>query len=197
VLLLSVACQSNEHAVQQQAAALEREQGIVLNKGTRGAKQGESCHQDQECLQPLRCVALQCTLPPVVDGVAHDLCGRIRFENGGELNVEMALTPFQRERGLMFITRMAPDWGMLFVFDEQAQRSFWMQNTFISLDMVFLSELREVLNVVENAAPLEVGPRYRSKGPARFVLELNAGKAKELRIEAGQHIEFLSAPGAM
>lgn len=101
--------------------------------------------------------------------------------------VEMATNDGQREAGLMFRREMDPDHGMLFDFNPPQQVSFWMHNTFISLDLIFIAADGTILNVAPNAPPLS-DDNIPSAGDARAVLELNAGRAAELGIVAGDHV---------
>jgi len=84
---------------------------------------------------------------------------------------------------------------MLFVFPREAPRSFWMRNTYLPLDMLFLTEDGEIINVEPHARPLDVKPRYASEKPARYVLEVNAGFAREHGITAGQRVRLVDVPG--
>lgn len=119
------------------------------------------------------------------------------IQNGsGEhrFRVELATTPRERARGLMFREQMDADAGMLFLFDQMEVQSFWMKNTRIPLDMLFLDERGVIVGIVENAEPLSL--TSRSVGlPSRYVLELNGGTSRRLGIEAGQRAVFVGVPG--
>src|SRR5690606_4904811 len=112
-----------------------------------------------------------------------------------EVQVEVADTNFERQRGLMFRTEMADDWGMLFVFDIVKPMSFWMKNTYLPLDMVFIAEDGEVVGIAENARPLDIGPRYESGAPARYVLEVNGGFLGRNGIRVGHTVRLKNIPG--
>lgn len=101
--------------------------------------------------------------------------------------VELALTPEARARGLMYRTELAPDKGMLFVFDDSAPRSFWMRNTYIPLDIIFIRLDGKILNIVREARPRTETSR-QSIGSAIAVFEIAGGRAQELGIEAGDYI---------
>lgn len=101
--------------------------------------------------------------------------------------VELALTPEQQQHGLMFREKMAPDAGMLFVFDRAEPRNFWMMNTLIPLDMIFIRNDGTIANIIEKAAPQSLEPRS-SDGPAKAVLELNGGIARFLDIKPGDRV---------
>jgi uncharacterized membrane protein (UPF0127 family) len=98
--------------------------------------------------------------------------------------VEVMRTREELVRGLMWRDDLAADAGMLFVFDRPAPRTFWMKNTPLPLDILFIDERSHVLNVAESTTPYSETP-IRSAGPARFVLEVNAGFARRHGIRAG------------
>jgi len=77
--------------------------------------------------------------------------------------------------------------GMLFVFEEEAPRSFWMKNTLIPLDMIFIKRNGEILNIHQNAIPQDL-TSIHSKGSAYAVLELNGGEAEQLGLAAGDKV---------
>lgn len=101
--------------------------------------------------------------------------------------VEVAETPEQRALGLQWRKRMAPDQGMLFDFEKPIPVTMWMKNTYLSLDMFFISETGIIINIARNTEPLSLG-YINSAGPARAVLEVVAGTAKRLGIQAGDRI---------
>lgn len=111
---------------------------------------------------------------------------------GERFAVELAITPEDQQLGLMFRDSMPDDHGMLFVFPREAMRSFWMKNTRIPLDIFYFDDELRLVSVAENARPCRVArcPSYPSAGPARYVLELNAGKAEELGVEPGDVLEL-------
>ena len=101
--------------------------------------------------------------------------------------VEIAKDDTTRERGLMDRRYMAADHGMLFEFDRDAPASFWMKNTYIPLDMIFIARSGLVTHIVANAEPLSerVIP---SGGPCAAVLELNGGTAAAIGLKVGDKI---------
>ena len=103
--------------------------------------------------------------------------------------VEVALTEEQHARGLMYRTRLATDAGMIFVFDEPQIQRFWMKNTLIPLDMIFIGADHRVVGVVENAAPETENERMVG-APSQYVLEIGGGLAAQLGIRAGQPVDF-------
>jgi uncharacterized protein len=113
--------------------------------------------------------------------------------NGHEIFVEVANTETTREAGLMFREHMDWDNGMLFVFDDTAQRYFWMKNTVIPLSIAFMDEKGVILNILE--MPPETEQNFPSNGPARFALEMNTGWFTKNGLKAGDLVEgALEAP---
>jgi uncharacterized membrane protein (UPF0127 family) len=107
-------------------------------------------------------------------------------------SVELATTPKQQALGLMFRDSMAEDHGMLFIFPGSATRKFWMKNMRIALDIFYFDEHLKLVSVAENTPPCHVAqcPSYPSAGPAKYVLELNAGKAAELSVKPGDELQL-------
>lgn len=106
--------------------------------------------------------------------------------------VELAETSEKHALGLMFREHLPDDHGMLFLFPVEAMRSFWMKNTRIPLDIFYFDEELKLVSVSENTRPCRTQscPSYPSTGPAKYVLELNAGKAAELGVQAGDVLEL-------
>jgi uncharacterized protein len=102
--------------------------------------------------------------------------------------VELATTPTQMERGLMFRTALAPDRGMLFVYPQERQVSFWMKNTYIPLDLIFIARSGAILGIAERAVPQSTAI-IASEVPVRAVLEINGGTAQRLGIAVGDRVE--------
>jgi uncharacterized membrane protein (UPF0127 family) len=113
----------------------------------------------------------------------------------GEDNIllEVAKTPAEQAQGLMFRTELSGDRGMLFQFPEPKIARFWMKNTFIPLDMIFLQDGKIKL-IITNVPPCKTSP-CPNYGPlsqeVNQVLELGAGRAKELGLEVNQVLEFV------
>lgn len=102
-------------------------------------------------------------------------------------SVELAGTDDERERGLMYRRFMPPDRGMLFDFGREAPVMFWMKNTYIPLDMIFISRAGVVTNIVRNAEPLSER-LIPSGGPCYGVLEVNGGVAASIGVEPGDKV---------
>ena len=112
--------------------------------------------------------------------------------NRQRFSVELADTQDKRALGLMFRDSMPDDHGMLFVFPGETRRSFWMKNTRIPLDIFYFDRNLTLVSVAENTPPCRSPecPTYPSDGPAKYVLELNAGKAAELGVKTGDVLEL-------
>ena len=111
---------------------------------------------------------------------------------GERFTVELAETQQKQALGLMFRDSMPDDHGMLFIFPAEGFRSFWMKNTRIPLDILYFDEDLKLVSVAENAQPCRTRrcPSYPSEGPAKYVLELNAGKAEELGVRPGDELRL-------
>jgi len=112
-----------------------------------------------------------------------------------EVSLEVAATPAERERGLMYRTSLTEGRGMLFVFDEDRNHSFWMKNTLIPLDMIFISSDHTIAGIVVDAEPLTLTPRAVNE-PAQYVLEIGGGLATRLGIRAGARVELHGVDGS-
>ncbi len=116
-------------------------------------------------------------------------------ENGDSRHVfraELANTPQSQAKGLMFRTEMGDDEGMLFPSQVPAPRSFWMKNTPLSLDIIFVGTDGRISNIAADTVPYSLEPVV-SVGPAIAVLELRAGRSAELGIAAGHRVSWPEA----
>jgi uncharacterized membrane protein (UPF0127 family) len=114
------------------------------------------------------------------------------FETGkGEVPIKVEVVDREeaRNRGLMYRRTLPPDEGMLFLFPEEAVHSFWMRNTYLPLDLIFINGRMEVVGVVENATPLTDTPRMVWK-PSRYAVEVNAHLARVAGIREGTRVRF-------
>jgi hypothetical protein len=99
----------------------------------------------------------------------------------------VAADPASQEKGLMFRKSLAPDAGMLFDFHTPDFQTFWMKNTVIPLDMIFIRADGTISSIAPNAAPQSETP-IPSYEPVRAVLEINGGRAAQLGIQPGAHV---------
>ena len=110
--------------------------------------------------------------------------------HGKRFYVEIAADDQSRAMGLMFRDTLADDRGMFFIFRREEPRSFWMMNTRIPLDIIYLDRELRVVSIAENARPCRRAPcpSYPRRGPAQFVLEVNAGQAAALGLGSGDRL---------
>lgn len=106
--------------------------------------------------------------------------------------VEIADNSIERQQGLMFREQLDKDKGMLFIFDEEGIYPFWMKNTLIPLDMIWINEDKEIVYIENNAQPCkeEVCTSYNPNANARYVFEINSGLTNELGIKIGNKLDF-------
>jgi uncharacterized protein len=104
--------------------------------------------------------------------------------------LEVADTSKERELGLMCRNYLPVNSGMLFVFDSEEKQSFWMKNTLIPLDILFLNDEKKIVSIYQNAEPMRVDLLYRSIIPVKYVIELNGGQVKTNNITKESTVEF-------
>lgn len=112
-----------------------------------------------------------------------------------ELNIFLARTFAQRAKGLMFAESLADNEGMLFVYNSPRKMVFWMKNTKIPLDIIFLSSNLQIIEWIEGMQPgygksEYLLPRYEAKQLAQYALELNAGAIKKMGLKLGDKLEI-------
>ncbi len=112
--------------------------------------------------------------------------------NSEEFIVELALSPEEWEKGLMFRKSIPDDYGMLFVFKTEDYQWFWMKNTYIPLDIFWISREKKIVYIAENCKPClkEPCPTYGKDIPVLYVLELKGGSAKKYGIKIGDKVDF-------
>ncbi|WP_269582297.1 DUF192 domain-containing protein [Roseibium sp. Sym1] len=125
---------------------------------------------------------------PVEELVVTSGDGEHRFQ------VDVAATDSQRSYGLMFRQEMAADQGMLFLFEGEGERYFWMKNTPLPLDIIYIGANGEIVSIAADTEPFSLDA-IPSGGPAKYVLEVNAGIAKKLDIKAGDTVASPSITG--
>ncbi len=132
-----------------------------------------------------------CKAEKAIDSV-NDF-NRLVIENtSGEnhsFQIEVVTTPQDMARGLMYRTELAEDAGMLFYFGgAESEKRFWMKNTLIPLDMIFIKRDGTIHHIHENAVPHDL-TRISSQGPVAAVLEINGGLSSKLGLDAGNKVE--------
>ncbi len=127
----------------------------------------------------------------------------IKFKKEGELkllkatndslvatiDIEIADDDYQTQTGLMYRNSMASNHGMLFIFPDMDYRSFYMKNTKIPLDIIYVSNDKTIVSIQKNAKPMNE-KTLPSEGPSKYVLEVNAGLSYKWQIEKGDKIDF-------
>ena len=118
---------------------------------------------------------------------------RVIFPDGFVVAVEIAADDERRAQGLMYRDRIDPGHGMLFLFPQENVLSFWMKNTRIPLDMIFIDSQRRIAGIVENAAPCKFDPcpSYGTNDISRYVLEVGGGQAKAHGLKKGDVLQFV------
>ena len=106
-----------------------------------------------------------------------------------KIDIQIAKTEFDRQLGLMYRKSMDENQGMLFIFPDVQTRSFWMRNTEIPLDMIFIDVNKTILNIAKNTTPY-ADISYTSNGPAKYVLEVKGGFADRHNISEGDKLEW-------
>ncbi|WP_143306120.1 DUF192 domain-containing protein [Chitinophaga vietnamensis] len=106
-----------------------------------------------------------------------------------KIDVQLAQTDQQREDGLMYRKSMTDDQGMLFIFNDMEERSFWMKNTYISLDIIYIDDKMEIVSIQKYATPLSEQslPSFKK---AQYVLEVNGGFCDKYHIGYGDKISY-------
>ena len=139
------------------------------------------------------CLAVSCESPPPDDTRLPTV--PVTLPNGKTIRAELATSPADQQRGLMFRPRLAADRGMLFVFAQPAARPFWMFQTLIPLDIIWLDSNRTIVFISANTPPCppekgESCPNYGGAQPAQYVLELAAGAAAANGLKVGDVLQF-------
>jgi uncharacterized protein len=137
---------------------------------------------------PTETVVTKPAEPPFVDE------GDLRFidKNGKEIakiDIEIVDKEAERNQGMMYRTHMGEFQGMLFLFEESKPQAFWMHNTYISLDIIYVNEKKEVVSIQKNAAT-ENDTSLPSIKPAQYVVEVNAGFSDRYGIVEGTKVQF-------
>ncbi|HEV7922132.1 MAG TPA: DUF192 domain-containing protein [Thermoanaerobaculia bacterium] len=117
---------------------------------------------------------------------------RVILPDGYPVRVELAADEETRAQGLMFRDRVAEGTGMIFFFTETGNYPFWMKNTLVPLDMIWIDEQKRIAAVISDVPPCKADPcpSYPPNAMARYVLELGAGEAKKHNLAAGQTLRF-------
>lgn len=129
-------------------------------------------------------LALACTAPGPTATV-HTKGGQV------PVTLEVAADDATRQRGLMYRDKLADGHGMLFVFDDETERTFWMKNTIIPLDMIFIGSDGRIVGILVNTTPLSTTPVGVGR-PSKYVLEVAGGYSTRAGMAAGDRIDLPS-----
>jgi uncharacterized protein len=123
--------------------------------------------------------------------------GEVVFPDKTVVAVEIADTPALRQRGLMFREHLAPTEGMVFVFEEVGFYPFWMKNTLVPLDMIWVGPDKKIVSISHSVPPCKADPcpNFSPEGDALYVVEVVGGFAKTHRLGAGDQLLFRNVPG--
>jgi uncharacterized membrane protein (UPF0127 family) len=124
---------------------------------------------------------------------------RVVLPDNAAIQVELATDDATRELGLMYRDQMAADHGMLFIFPKSDEYPFWMKNTLIPLDMIWIDEQRRIVHVAANVPPCKADPcpNYPPNAIAKYVLELGGGVAAKHGLANGQVLRFEGMEGVV
>jgi uncharacterized protein len=120
----------------------------------------------------------------------------VTFRGGVQVRAEIVDTPTAIERGLMFRESLSPNEGMLFVFERSGFYPFWMKNTLISLDIIWLDEEWRIVSIAASVPPCRADPcpTYPPGGTARYVVEVNAGFTRRHGVARGDRVAVAGVP---
>jgi len=126
---------------------------------------------------------------PVIPGLIP-----ITIPGGIIIHAELADTPQKRAEGLMYRTHLDADRGMLFTFLQAQPWTFWMKNTKIPLDIIWMNEKKQIVHIEQNV-PIctrqdDSCPQYRPNDESLYVLELAGGRAESLKLQRGSKLQF-------
>jgi uncharacterized protein len=118
--------------------------------------------------------------------------GELSFQNSNgdiisRLDVEVADDDAKRQRGLMFRDKMEQNQGMIFLFEKESPQAFWMHNTILPLDIIYVNANMEIVHIAKNAKPFD-DTALPSVKPSKYVVEVNGGYTDKLNIKDGDKI---------
>jgi uncharacterized membrane protein (UPF0127 family) len=141
-------------------------------------------------------VALMALHAPPSSGQRLRPTATVTFAGDVQVQAEIVDTPETIERGLMFRKSLAPNEGMLFVFERAGFYPFWMKNTLIPLDIIWIDEGWRIVSIAESVPPCRADPcpTYPPAGNARYVVEVAAGFARTHRVARGDQLKVSGLP---
>ena len=147
-----------------------------------------------------------CQSKKTTQATSNDLTTDVKFRKEGELkflegktdkliskiDIEVASTPEEEQQGLMYRRSMADSLGMLFMFDTEEAQSFWMKNTYIPLDIIYVNAKKEIVSISQDCKPLSEDA-IPSIGNAKYVVEVIGGYAAQKGLKKGDKIDYTIA----
>jgi uncharacterized membrane protein (UPF0127 family) len=130
--------------------------------------------------------------PPPAPPARATTSPRVVFPDGYAVTVEVAADDATRQQGLMYRDRLPPHGGMIFYFPQSGHYPFWMKDTLIPLDMIWIDDTKRIVHVAHNVPPCKADPcpSYPPNAMARYVLEVAAGEAARHGLANGQTLRF-------
>lgn len=117
---------------------------------------------------------------------------QVAFPNNTKIQIEIADTSLKRATGLMYRKSLPQNQGMLFIFDETAKHIFWMKNTLVPLDIIWLDENFKIVDISRSTPPCTTQKcqTYMPSSPAKYVLEVNSGISEQNNLKIGDQLKF-------
>jgi hypothetical protein len=148
-------------------------------------------------MKPMQIISILAFVAFVVLGIIYSnqkpKQGNFSFpQHNLNLQIERAESLAHQAKGLMYREKLDENNGMLFIFANEAKRIFWMKNTYIPLDLIYISKDKKIVEIKENLKPCQENdcPNYASTVGAQYVLEVNAGFAQKNNIQIGETVAF-------
>ena len=189
LLICQNACSSQKSSESEVASALPL---MVIDQSDFRNDYLRKCNHTSQCNVPLVCMDEICKIPPSILGKSDEKTPKLNFKttDGDKfIYIEVVADDYTTQLGMMKRRTCHEEWGMLFVFPSESRHAFWMHNTYIPLDMVFIRADGTVSNIHQNAEALNDIPRYPSTDKVKYVLELPAGSVQKHHIDVSTKFE--------
>ncbi len=130
------------------------------------------------------------SINPAVPEIIQNQQKKVVSINETDFNLTIADDYEEWSRGLMYIKELPDYGGMLFTYPDEEERTFWMKNTYIPLDIIFINSEQKIIKIHSNVPPLDTSHTYPSVYPAMYVIEINGGLASQLGIKEGDTLKI-------
>lgn len=144
-----------------------------------------ACQNNQKKYAPQSKIDNEVTFTKEGELTIIDSLGQIK----AKFDIEFARDDYERETGLMYRKSMKDNQAMLFIFEDEKPRYFWMKNTYIPLDIVYVNANKRIVSIAKNAKPLD-RTSLASKQPAMYVLEMKAGLSETYNLQKGDNVTW-------